>query len=181
MELSRAANTYAVLECPFCNQKIFLLVQRQELTLQRRTPLFLWYLVYLNDSSTKYTVRANMIPKLIRETNIHFGLCMTKNKPAKVELKSAKHLKSLLSRIILLGEGDKKCHVSCANNWVPHIIIIKSIRKKVAITWKLPLVANHERRCPFVCFKHLLSCKNCISAILAKDTKGFLKAWTDLS
>jgi len=181
MELSRAANTYAVLDCPLCSQKTFLLVQRQELTLQRRTPLFLWYPLNLNDSSTRYTVRANIIPKLIRETNIHFGLCIMKNKPPEDELKSTELLNSLLSMIFLIGEGDKKGHVYWGDNWVPAVIIIKSTNTNVAVTRKLTSTANHRHRFPFIGIIHFLFSKNFMSVKFAKEAKDFLKVRIDLS
>ena len=99
---------------------------------------------------------------------------MVNNKPAEGELNSTKNLNSMFSRIFLVREGDKKDHVSCADNSVVHIII-KSIRTNIAVTRKLPIIANHNRCCPFNCSKHLLFCNNFIFAKLAKETKGFLK------
>ena len=118
---------------------------------------------------------ADIFTKLIRETNVHFRLSMTENKPAEVELNSSIHL----SRIFLVRESGKKCPVSSTDNSVPHIIIIKNIKADVAVTKKLTPVANHKRRSPIISFKYLLPCSNFIFAKLAKETKDFLKIRND--
>ena len=47
-------------------------------------------------------MRANIIPKLIREANVRFDLSMIENKPSEPELKSRIEFNSLLSSISLV-------------------------------------------------------------------------------
>ena len=124
-------------------------------------------------------MKLSIIPKLIREANIYFSLCMAQKRSANLENWLTIYLQSLLSKVLLVGEWDKEGHMSSAENLVPYIIIIKNIKSNVPVTTKLTPVEHHKHRSLDISFEYLLPCKSFISKLVIM--KYFLKVKINLS
>ena len=80
-------------------------------------------------------MKAKIIPKLMREANLHFGIWMTENKPTDAEISSTIHLNNnLILGIFITGESDKKRHVSLEDNCITNIVNINSIKTNVPVS-----------------------------------------------
>ena len=79
-------------------------------------------------------MKVNIVPKLMREANLHFCMWMMYNKPTDAKISSTVLFDNLIFEIFIAGESGKKRHITFADNCITHIVIISSIKTNLAVS-----------------------------------------------